>query len=106
MPFVKGQGGNRKGIKNKKTQLKEKVGLDSWNKLQEFILGEGMEKFIEEIKKMKGQQYAINLIQMIEYFKPKLARTESDINVKAEVKNFVIELSKESDSGNGDLEKI
>lgn len=104
--FKKGQGGNRKGIKNKKTQVKEAIGLDSWENLQRYLLNEGADKFIEEVSKMKGHAFAINFLQAIEYFKPKLARTESNVNVKAEVKNFVIELSKESDSGNGDLEKI
>jgi hypothetical protein len=103
MPFQKGHkkiegSGFKKGEKSKKTKLKESVGLDSWEKLQKFMLTNGLEKFIDEVSKMKGQQYAVNFLQMIEYFKPKLARTESNVNFKGEIKNFIIELTNEADS--------
>ena len=95
--FKKGEG-KPKGAKAKKTILKEAIGLDSWENLQKYLLNEGADKFIEEVSKMKGHAFAINFLQAIEYFKPKLARTDSNINLKAEVKNFIIELTDETNS--------
>jgi hydrogenase maturation factor HypF (carbamoyltransferase family) len=47
---------------------------------------------------MKGHSFAINFLQAIEYFKPKLSRVDSQNTHKVEVKNFIIELSNEADS--------
>lgn len=99
--FTKGHtkmGGKVKGSKAKKTIIKEAVGLDSWENLQRFLLNEGANKFIEEVSKMKGRAFAINFLQAIEYFKPKLSRVDSQNSHKVEIKNFIVELSNEADS--------
>jgi hypothetical protein len=90
-------GGKVKGSKAKKTIIKEAVGLDSWENLQRFLLNEGADKFIEEVSKMKGHAFAINFLQAIEYFKPKLSRVDSQNSHKVEIKNFIVELSNEAD---------
>lgn len=101
--FKKGEGGNRKGIKNKKTQFIESIGLDSWEKLQQSVLNKGAEKAVDELMNLKGSQYVLAYLQLLEYVKPKLARTDSNINLKAEVKNFIIELTDDDKNG---VEKI
>lgn len=101
MPFEKGhskKGGKVKGSKAKKTLIKESVGLVSWENLQKYLLTKGADKFIEEVSKMKGHAFAINFLQAIEYFKPKLSRVDSTNTHKVEIKNFVVELSNEADS--------
>lgn len=101
MPFEKGhskKGGKVKGSKAKKTLIKESVGLDSWENLQKYLLTQGADKFIEEVSKMKGHAFAINFLQAIEYFKPKLSRVDSTNTHKVEIKNFVVELSNEDES--------
>ena len=95
--FKKGEG-KPKGAKAKKTIVKEAIGLDSWENLQKYLLTEGADKFIQEVGKMKGHAFAINFLQAIEYFKPKLSRVDSQNTHKVEIKNFIIELSNEADN--------
>jgi hypothetical protein len=57
------------------------------------LVGEGAAKFIEEIKMMDGKDYANNYLAAMEYFKPKLARTEltGEINTQiTEIRRTVI----------------
>lgn len=98
MPREKGipkTGGRAKGAKNKKTVLKEAIGLDGWQGLQTYILTEGAEKMVKEMNGLKGGSYGFAFREMAEYFKPKLARTEitgkdgEDLNV-----NITLNLSK------------
>ena len=65
-----------KKVKKGKTILKEAIGLQSWEAVQEYLVGKGAEKFITEIQAMEGKEFTINYLQAMEYFKPKLARTE------------------------------
>lgn len=74
-----------KGSKNKKTLLKEAAGLSSWDKFKQFIENEGVEKCIQEINKLKGNQYLIAYGSLMEFVKPKLARTELSGDLKHEV---------------------
>lgn len=60
--------GSRKGIKNKKTQ--------QWEVFEEFMMNRGLERFEQEIQALEGKDFVDKVIQMMEYFKPKLARTE------------------------------
>ncbi len=101
--FEKGHvktGGKTKGTKHNVTIIKEAVGLSSWEKLQDFMLNKGLDKFIDEISNMKGAAYSINYLQMVEYFKPKLARVDSNVNIKGEMKHFMLELSDELEKEN------
>lgn len=79
MPFVKGKpktGGRTKAGKNKKTILKEAVGLKNWEGLKTYIETEGATKLIREMQKLKGRDFVIALNGLAEFVKPKLARTE------------------------------
>lgn len=65
-----------KGMKNKKTRLKEKLGLQNWEGLVTYIETEGATKLIDEMKKLSGKDYVTAMNGLSEFVKPKLARTE------------------------------
>ena len=70
MPFQKGHkfSGSRKGIKNKRTI--------AWEKFTEFCMEGGLEKFVVEMKTLKGGMYTGQFLNLLEFHKPRLARTE------------------------------
>jgi len=78
MPFKEGQSGNPsgrpKGAKDKKTL--------QWEKFSEWFMGRGMERLEEEMGKLKGKDYVLTVKDLLEYFKPKLARTSTEIDFK------------------------
>lgn len=63
--------GSRKGIKNKKTQ--------QWEDFCEYSLGGGLEKFRAELDKLNGKEYVQAYLTLLEYHKPKLARSEVNL---------------------------
>ncbi len=72
MAFKKGNklAGNRKGVPNKKTE--------QWEVFAEYCLNGGLEKFQKEMDTLKGKQFTDALTAILEFHKPKLAR--SDVN--------------------------
>lgn len=56
------------GAKNKKTER--------WEALVKYAEEEGASRFGEEIKTLRGREYAEVYLKLLEYCKPKLARTE------------------------------
>jgi len=72
MPFKKGvttnPEGRPKGAKGKKTV--------QWEVFSEYCLNGGLEKLETEIKSLEGKDYVNAMFQLLEYHKPKLARTE------------------------------
>jgi hypothetical protein len=65
-----------KGSKNKRTILKEAIGLKNWDQLKGFVETHGLEKCIKELSKMKAGSYVYAFLALTEFVKPKLARTE------------------------------
>lgn len=81
MAFKKGKpktGGKQKGTPNKKTVV--------LNTFAETICDGGMEKFKTELSKLEGREYVNAYLQLFEYVKPKLSRTEVKAEVEATVK--------------------
>jgi hypothetical protein len=70
MTFKKGNklAGSRKGIPNTKTT--------QWETFSEYLLNGGLVKFQTELDKLQGKDYTNTVIALLEYHKPKLARTE------------------------------
>ncbi len=70
MPFQKGHkyGERNKGVKKAKTQQWENIGA--------YLATEGAHKYIEILKNANGEEYLKHFEQVLEYFKPKLARQE------------------------------
>lgn len=75
----------KKGMKAKKTLVKESMGLDSWQKLADFVVKEGAEKWIQEAMKLTGKNYATVYTSLLEFIKPKLGRLDIAARVKSEV---------------------
>lgn len=77
--FEKGNTGKPKGAKSKKTLV-----LDAF---AAHVVEGGMEKFMKELNTLKGSAYVMAYMSIFEYVKPKLARSE--VNVDGEVKHTV-----------------
>ena len=81
MPFEKGHkkiGGRKEGSTNKKTA--------QWEVFSEYCLNGGLERFEQELNSLEGKQFVDAFLTLLEYHKPKLARTE----VKHELENETI----------------
>lgn len=74
MPFKKGHKlakGRPVGSKNEKTI--------AWEKFSDYCLNSGLEKFERELNKLTGANYVKAFSLMLEFHKPKLARTEVQV---------------------------
>lgn len=82
--FTKGNrlAGSRKGIPNKRTQQWEEFGRD--------LLDSGLPRAKKIMAKAKDEKFMEYFKDLLEYFKPKLARTEvqveGDLNVNSVAK--------------------
>ena len=77
MAFEKGNNygkGRPKGSTNTKT--------DQWNKFAEWFMSDGMDRLQEEMSKLEGKDFVREVKDLMEYFQPKLQRTETDITSK------------------------
>jgi len=78
--FAKGNKGKPKGAVSKKRLM--------WEELGEYIVSEGAEKYMAYLKSMKTSDFAKRFEAILEYFQPKLSRSdqhnsgEVSINVK------------------------
>ena len=72
MPFEKGKSGNPNGRKvgsvNKKTE--------QWEKFASWFMESGIEKLQDEMDKLEGKEFVREFKDLMEYFQPKLSRTE------------------------------
>lgn len=60
--------GNRKGTPNKRTE--------QWETFTEYCLNGGLERFERELNTLEGKDYVNAFTALLEFHKPKLARTE------------------------------
>jgi len=72
MVFVKGQSGNPAG--SKKGHKKEKT--KAWERLGHYIANEGADQYMAYLMESEPKDYMQRFESTLEYFKPKLARTE------------------------------
>lgn len=63
------------GAKHDSTKVKESLGLTGWERLCDYILKDGADKYVEEMQKLKGKDFHIAYNSLTEYVKPKLNRT-------------------------------
>ena len=94
MGFQKGHkkvGGKQKGTKNKQTEI--------WNAFGEELLSLHVEGVNEVLKAWKDskeeadkQKYLNAVLQLFEYFKPKLSRAENKHEITSPVPTFIPQL--------------
>ena len=65
--------GKPKGTKSTKTL--------QWEAIAEYLTDEGAEKAKKILMKMNDESFMRNYLQILEYFKPKQARIESEVSV-------------------------
>ena len=68
--------GRKPGSRNKRTILKENIGLNSWEQVEVFLITEGAEKLIDSMRQLKPGQYVYAYTGLLEYFRPKLSRQQ------------------------------
>lgn len=71
--FKKGQGGRPKGKKNTKTE--------QWDAFADYCLNGGLQKYQQELNSLKGEKFVIAFNNLLEFHKPKLARTQTEIDM-------------------------
>ncbi len=99
MPFTKGKSGNpvgrKKGVKIKRTI--------QWEVFSKYCMEGGLEKFEKELNKLEGKEYITAFLQLLEFHKPKLAR--SIITEEDEKQIISIIFAEHASSSNGNLPK-
>lgn len=68
-PFKKGEGGRPVGTKNKATE--------AWHALKDDIINVHTERFNRILAELPPDKFVNTYLQVLEYFKPKLARNEN-----------------------------
>ena len=68
-PFKKGEGGRPVGTKNKATE--------AWHMLKDDIINVHTERFNRILAELPPDKFVNTYLQVLEYFKPKLARNEN-----------------------------
>lgn len=61
-------GGRQLGTPNQKTE--------QWEKFSEWMMTTGLERFQNEMAALEGKDFILTVKDLMEFFKPKLARTE------------------------------
>ena len=69
-------GGRPKGVKNKRTE--------QWETFADYCLNGGLERFERELNTLEGKDYVNSFLSLLEFHKPKLARTETKHEVADE----------------------
>lgn len=70
------KGGRAKGTPNKRTALKQAVGVASWEQVESYLTTEGAAKLIESLKELRPGQFVYAYTGLLEYFRPKLSRQQ------------------------------
>lgn len=79
-----------KGAKGKKTIIKEALGLKGWDSLKQFVEGDGAEKMVREMKKLKGKSYVYAMQAIAEFVKPKLSRVDAKVKGDIDLKTLPV----------------
>lgn len=75
----------KKGQIHTKTKLAKAAGVESWADLSAWIEGPGIKRYVEELKKLKGVQFNQGMLNIAEFVKPKLSRTEVLADIKTDI---------------------
>jgi hypothetical protein len=89
--FGKGNKGKIVGAKNKQTIIKERMGLDSWQKMADYMVTDGLNKYIYELGNLKGKDYIVCYEMLLKYVKPSLQKSQVDLNANIQIDNISFE---------------
>jgi hypothetical protein len=68
--------GRGKGTKNKRTELRESIGINTWDQIEDYLVNEGAEKLISSMRELRPGQFVYAYTGLLEYFRPKLSRQQ------------------------------
>lgn len=68
MPFQKGNKGKPKGAKSER--------IKNWEKLGEMLTSQGAERVLRYLDRCNDETFLKHYMNLLEYFKPKLNRTD------------------------------
>jgi hypothetical protein len=84
--FAKGKSGNPggrpKGAKDKKTR--------QWEELGDFLVTEGAERYMTILSEMDDEKFFKHYTVVLEYFKPKQIRQDSNISFDGQLPTVII----------------
>jgi hypothetical protein len=89
--FGKGNKGKIVGAKHKQTIIKEKMGLDSWQKMTDYMVTDGLNKYIYELGNLKGKDYIVCYEMLLKYVRPSLQKSQIDLNANVVIENISFE---------------
>ena len=89
--FGKGNKGKKVGVKHKGTIIKEKMGLDSWQRMADYMVTDGLNKYIYELGNLKGKDYIVCYEMLLKYVKPSLQKSQVDLNANLHIDNISFE---------------
>jgi hypothetical protein len=89
--FGKGNKGKLVGAKHKQTIIKEKMGLDSWQKMADYMVTDGLNKYIYELGNLKGKDYIVCYEMLLKYVRPSLQKSQIDLNANVVIENISFE---------------
>jgi hypothetical protein len=78
--FQNGNSGKPKGAKNKRTVLKENIGIDNWQSLEHYLNSNGLDRLINELNTLTGKDFIQCYTKLLEYFKPKQRALNANIS--------------------------
>ena len=85
--------GRQQGTKNKKTMLKESIGIDTWQQVENYLVTEGAEKLIDSMRQLKPGQFVYAYTGLLEYFRPKLSRQQLTAGTPGDEQEIVITMN-------------
>lgn len=79
-----------KGSKNKKTLVKEAIGLKNWDTLKAYLETDGSGKMLDAMKKMNDRDFKYAFISLMDFVKPKLTRVDAKVKNDIDLTGAVI----------------
>jgi hypothetical protein len=79
--FTNGNAGRPHGAKSNKTKIKQSIGIDNWQALSNYVQNDGIDKLLNELQQLEGKEYVTAHMAILEYFKPKMQRVETNTEV-------------------------
>lgn len=86
--FKKGQSGNPNG--GKKNRAKK---VKAWELMEAAIIGKHTDKANEILDELEGKEFFDAFCKLLEYFKPKIGRSEIEMNVKVGLQPIVVKMN-------------